>query len=59
MQKSIGFFRVFYTVCTSETERRVLYVSPDLGRSIRVWHTLLDRSVPPEKRELVSFTPGN
>ena len=42
VQKSTGFFRVFYTVCRSETERLVLYVSPDLGRSIRIWYTRLD-----------------
>ena len=58
IQKSVGFFRVFYTVCMSETERRVLYVSPDLGRSIRTWYTRLDGSATPQKRELVSFTPG-
>ena len=58
VKKSIGFFRVFYTVCRSETERRVLYVSPDLGRSIRIWRTRLDGSASPVKHELVSFTPG-
>lgn len=59
VERSVGFFRTFYTVCESETERRVLYISPDLRRSIRVWYTRLDRSVPPEKRDLVHFTPGN
>ena len=58
VQKAIGFYRVFYTVCRSKTERRVLYVSPDLGRSIRIWYTRLDRSATPEKRDLVRFTPG-
>ena len=58
LQKSTGFYRVFYTVCLSETERRVFYVSPDLGRSIRSWYTPLDGSEPPEKRDLVRFTPG-
>ena len=58
VERSVGFFRTFYTICKSETERRVLYISPDLGRSIRVWHTRLDRSAPPEKRDLVRFTPG-
>ena len=58
VQKRIGFYRVFYTVCRSKTERRVLYVSPDLGRSIRTWYSRLDRSAPPEKRDLVRFTPG-
>lgn len=58
LEKRIGYFRVFHTVCTSETERRVLYVSPDLGRSIRTWYIRLDRSETPEKHELVSFTPA-
>lgn len=58
VRKSTGFIRIFYTICKSETERRVLYVSPDLGRSIRIWYTRLDRSEVPVKRELVSFTPG-
>lgn len=58
LEKRIGFFRVFHTVCTSETERRVLNVSPDLGRSIRTWHVPLDRSETPEKHELISFTPA-
>ena len=58
VQKAIGFYRVFYTVCRSKTEQRVLYISPDLGRSIRIWYTRLDRSAPPEKRDLVHFTPG-
>ena len=59
VERSVGFFRTFYTVCESETERRVLYISPDLRRSIRVWYTRLDRSASPEKRDLVHFTPGN
>ncbi|MDE0202194.1 MAG: hypothetical protein OXK73_07150 [Rhodospirillaceae bacterium] len=59
IEKRIGFYRVFYTVCMSEKERHVLYVSPDLGRSIRTWYSRLDRLVPPIKRELVHFTPGN
>lgn len=59
VERSVGFFRTFYTVCESETGRRVLYISPDLRRSIRVWYTRLDRSAPPEKRDLVHFTPGN
>lgn len=58
MQKRIGFYRVFYTVCRSKTERRVLYVSPDLGRSIRIWYSRLDGSAPPVRHELVHFTPG-
>ena len=58
VERSVGFFRTFYTICTSETERRVLYISPDLGRSIRVWYTRLDRSASPEKRDLVHFSPG-
>ena len=58
VQKATGFYRVFYTVCRSKTEQRVLYISPDLGRSIRIWYTRLDRSAPPEKRDLVHFTPG-
>ena len=58
LEKRIGYFRVFHTVCTSETERRVLYVSPDLGRSIRTWYIPLDQSETPEKHELVSFTPA-
>ena len=58
VERSVGFFRTFYTICESETERRVLYISPDLGRSIRIWYTRLDRSAPPEKRDLVRFTPG-
>ena len=58
LQKSTGFFRVFYTVCLSKTERRVLYVSPDLGRSIRVWYSPIDRSTTPQKQELIHFTPG-
>jgi len=59
LQKSIGFFRVFYTVCRSKTERRVLCVSPDLGRSIRIWYSRLDGSAAPVKYELLHFTPGN
>ncbi len=59
VQNSAGFFRVFHTVCTSATERRALYVSPDLGRSIRTWHSRLDGSQVPVKHELVLFTPGN
>ena len=59
VQNAAGFFRVFYTVCTSSTERRVLYVAPDLGRSIRTWHTRLDKSVAPQKLEMVRFTSGN
>ena len=58
VQNAAGFFRVFYTVCTSGTERRVHYVSPDLGRSIRTWYSRLDGSASPAKRELVGFTPG-
>ena len=58
LEKRIGFFRVFHTVCTSETERRILYVSPDLGRSIRTWLVPLDRSEAPEKHELIGFTPA-
>lgn len=58
VESSAGFFRVFYTVCTSGTERRVLYVSPDLGRSIRTWYTRLDGSATPVKQDLVRFTPG-
>ena len=58
VERSVGFFRTFYTICESETERRVLYISPDLGRSIRIWYTRLDRSAPPEKRDLVRFTTG-
>ena len=59
VERSVGFFRTFYTVCESETERRVLYISPDLRRSIRIWYTRLDRSASPEKRDLVHFTLGN
>ena len=58
VQSSVGFSRVFYTVCVSKTERRVLYVSPDFGRSIRTWYTPLDGSSTPQKQELVRFTPG-
>ena len=58
VQNSAGFFRVFYTVCMSDTERRVLYVSPDLGRSVRTWYSRLDGSATPVKRELLRFTPG-
>ena len=58
VRQRVGFFRVFYTVCLSETERRVLYVSPDLGRSIRIWLSPRDRSTVPVKQELIHFTPG-
>jgi len=58
VQNSWGFFRVFYTVCTSGAERRALYVSPDLGRSVRTWHSRLDGSDRPRKLELVRFTPA-
>ena len=58
VQNSAGFFRVFYTVCESDTERRTLYVSPDLGRSIRSLYTRLDGSDRPQKLELIGFTPG-
>ena len=58
VENSAGFFRVFYTVCLSDTERRTLYVSPDLGRSIRTWHAPLDGSGRPQKVELIRFTPG-
>ena len=58
VEKRIGFFRVFYTVCTSDTEKRVLYFSPDLGRSIRTWYTDLSSGASPQKQELVGFTPA-
>ena len=58
VENSAGFFRVFYTVCLSGSERRTLYVSPDLGRSVRTWNVPLDRSETPQKQELVSFTPA-
>ena len=58
VQNSAGFFRVFYTVCLSDSERRVLYVSPDLGRSVRTWYSRLEGSAVPVKQELVQFTPG-
>lgn len=58
VQNSAGFFRVFHTVCLSDTERRTLYVSPDLGRSIRTWRARLDGSDRPQKVELIRFTPG-
>ena len=53
-----GDLETFRTVCKNESERAVFYVSPDLGRSVRVWHSRLDRSELPTKRDLVSFTPG-
>ena len=54
-----GDLRTFHVVCLSETERRVLHVSPDLGRVVRIWHSRHDGSMVPFRRDLEPFTPGS
>lgn len=53
-----GDHYVFRTICRTKTERDVIYVAPAIGRNVLTWHSRLDRSQLPIRRELARFTAG-